>query len=393
MRVELALIASIFLVSGCSSGGSGSAPSNDDAALDSVSGSDSTVDTTPQDASSDATSDAPSCPTGKTPCGGSCVDLSNDPNHCGKCDVACDSTCCEGICDGTPIAQHQSLVTQIGLDATSVYWGTRGSGATVMKVVKDGSSPPTTLVSFPGGAVGLLVDDGFVYFLNPSSDIVRVPTTGGPYKPIFSVSEDVVAFTVDATNVFWSTYLEPTNNLAYGPKTGGSGAPFGSTITWIVQELASDGTYLYGNGDYTSIDVLSPKTGAILGGLTGTHIQGIAADGATGTLFWHDCPTKTTCNVYSIPTSPLPTSSSSPTLLGTTSADPSTPSLLAFDATTVYFTDPNANTVYKVPRSGAGGAAIVVAKNQRSPRAIAVDDRYVYWADQDADGAIHRACK
>lgn len=40
-----------------------------------------------------------SCPPGFTGCGGSCVDLSNDPLNCGACGVTCKTgTCCVGTC-------------------------------------------------------------------------------------------------------------------------------------------------------------------------------------------------------------------------------------------------------------------------------------------------------
>ena len=40
------------------------------------------------------------CPVGQTLCGDTCVDLNNDNNHCGDCDVICNTTLSQ-VCDGT----------------------------------------------------------------------------------------------------------------------------------------------------------------------------------------------------------------------------------------------------------------------------------------------------
>jgi hypothetical protein len=41
----------------------------------------------------------PTCTGGKTFCGTSCVDTTNDPSNCGKCGVSCDGgTCCASLC-------------------------------------------------------------------------------------------------------------------------------------------------------------------------------------------------------------------------------------------------------------------------------------------------------
>jgi hypothetical protein len=54
------------------------------------------------------------CPTGFTNCRGTCVDLSDHPNHCGVCNLQCSpgETCCAGTC--TPIASFQSDPTNCG---------------------------------------------------------------------------------------------------------------------------------------------------------------------------------------------------------------------------------------------------------------------------------------
>lgn len=51
------------------------------------------------------------CPTGKTDCGGTCVDTKSDANHCGVCGKACASTeaCVNGQCGSTACAVGQTM--------------------------------------------------------------------------------------------------------------------------------------------------------------------------------------------------------------------------------------------------------------------------------------------
>ena len=44
------------------------------------------------------------CPMGLTNCGGDCVDLNYDPEHCGACDIACETeVCVMGLCAAPPV--------------------------------------------------------------------------------------------------------------------------------------------------------------------------------------------------------------------------------------------------------------------------------------------------
>jgi hypothetical protein len=65
---------------------------------------------------------------------------------------------------------------------------------------------------------------------------------------------------------------------------------------------------------------------------------------------------------------------------------------LALDATTVYFTDPNHGTLYKVSKNG--GTLTTLATGQPGIHAVAVDAACVYWinggtaAANYADGSL-----
>jgi hypothetical protein len=57
------------------------------------------------------------CPTGLTDCGGVCVDLVNDRNHCGRCGAACAEfvNCWESNCGGIPDPPPPPLTCAAGL--------------------------------------------------------------------------------------------------------------------------------------------------------------------------------------------------------------------------------------------------------------------------------------
>ncbi|MFT3926918.1 MAG: hypothetical protein QM778_30510 [Myxococcales bacterium] len=48
---------------------------------------------------------AGSCPLGFTPCAGACIDPTDDPLHCGTCDVSCAAEACVAGACGDPVAQ------------------------------------------------------------------------------------------------------------------------------------------------------------------------------------------------------------------------------------------------------------------------------------------------
>ena len=68
-------------------------------------------------------------------------------------------------------------------------------------------------------------------------------------------------------------------------------------------------------------------------------------------------------------------------------------SAIVVDAMNVYWTNDNAGTVLKMPKTG--GTPVALAIGQTTPSGIAVDSKYVYWANNAAKpmGAIYRVPK
>ena len=92
--------------------------------------SDANVDSAPRDANVDAGDTA--CPSPATICGGSCVDVTTDPNNCGVCSKACGAgnTCVSGTCGNTvtQIAAGELVACALRVDGTVWCWGSNQFG-------------------------------------------------------------------------------------------------------------------------------------------------------------------------------------------------------------------------------------------------------------------------
>lgn len=68
-----------------------------------------------------------SCPTGKTACGDSCVDLGLDPANCGRCGHDCvGGTCSTGVCAATTLVAGQGATRAIVVENGRIYLARQG---------------------------------------------------------------------------------------------------------------------------------------------------------------------------------------------------------------------------------------------------------------------------
>lgn len=141
---------------------------------------------------------------------------------------------------GTPAVVVSGVVTPYDMvfDATTLYWTSFGTPTAEGDIQADGKvekasksgAGRTALVSNVSGPTTLAIDDTTVYFVesgvgigNPTSGVRAVAKSGGAVRSLRD-SIPAVALTIDAANVYYSTFDGDTGNgfLASVPKAGGN---------------------------------------------------------------------------------------------------------------------------------------------------------------------------
>lgn len=125
---------------------------------------DTTINDVPDDTGTpdvrDATTDTPTdtfaCPPMMTACSGACIDLQNNPRHCGACGARCNGTCTAGRCDTTSMLSvgRNVVCAGFGSPATVRCWGDNNNGE---RGTGDNapSSIPAAAVRLPGSATAI----------------------------------------------------------------------------------------------------------------------------------------------------------------------------------------------------------------------------------------------
>jgi hypothetical protein len=176
-----------------------------------------------------------------------------------------------------------------------------------------------------------------------SADLLRVGnngkatavTTAGP-KPIRT------ALAANSTHVLWVQ----DGAIVRAPKTGGDAAVVVKLSSLKIQRMAADDTAVF----WTDLGTGDPAW-------SGRVYRAAFADGKIETV-----------------------------------SDASTPSAVALDADTVYWTSSPSVDGRVMARKKSGGATFILAHDLHEPRGLAVDDKYVYWVNA-GDGAVCRVEK
>jgi hypothetical protein len=132
-------------------------------------------------------------------CGGACVDLSKDPDNCGRCGHTCldRAACNEGVCGAVPTtlvpAAPGCRSMRLAYEANAITWSDLGHGT--IKRVSTAGGPPTTLASGVQLAAihmsslqplvvndqpvvtGLVVRDGAVFWIG-AAEVVTIDDAG-----------------------------------------------------------------------------------------------------------------------------------------------------------------------------------------------------------------------
>lgn len=113
------------------------------------------------------------CPPGQTLCGGICVDLSSDANHCGACGNACPpgKFCVGGICSTCPTGSVDCSGNCVDTNTNANHCGGCGNICPPGYSCDGGSCKPGTSTGFL-----LLNNDpsSISVFPNPVSDVVTI---------------------------------------------------------------------------------------------------------------------------------------------------------------------------------------------------------------------------
>ncbi|TNF25669.1 MAG: DUF4215 domain-containing protein [Deltaproteobacteria bacterium] len=257
----------------------------------------------------------------------------SDPLNCGGCYVACGGGVCTGAtCEATVLVSGAgSGVIGIDVDDDHVYWGARASYQ-LSRAGKDGSNRELLVSGYYTNDV--VVDDAWVYFTTYTNGTVhRAPKAGGAAEL-----------------------------LAHGQPT-----PYAVALSGNDLYFAS-----YASGDVRTLSLLDRSVATDVSGLP-TSTGGLVVDG--GTLFL----TSTGGDVYTVPVGGG---------AATTLASPGS-NLLTVDLDDRYVYFGGQTQLGRVRRDTG---AIETFSTLGNPYAVAVDDRFIYWADY-ANGTINRLAK
>ena len=326
-----------------------------------------------------------------------CGDVTQNPDHCGRCDHSClGGQCVASVCQPFALAPGQGQVAGVALSATHVYF-TSMSGKTVSRVALDGGSVDTLAgaphVAFP---TRVAVNATHVYWNNAdlfAGKISRCLITGCVGAPeVLAQPEEPTGLGLDATHVYWVD--RNGGKIGRRPLDGGAEQLVADTSSTgaLPVSLALGAPYVFWVEDFSGgVFRNEPSDGGLVsvgaGGLLGREI--VTSDqfvywgagenvGATGRI------------------SRAPRSGGPIATVGAANGEPKG---MAVDQTRVYWSawrtasDGGAPTsgVYACPIVGCAGAAPeVVASAQREPRGVAVDATALYWG---VDGALMKLAK
>lgn len=315
-------------------------------------------------------------------CNHVCTDTTMDVNNCGACGNTCGGQCALSRCTVT-LASGQNSPAYIAIDTSAVYWSTGSScPSTVGAVMKVPLSGGTATAVAPSQVVtALTIDNTSAYWVGTDCNnlgmlqIRSARKVGGGSVTNLAVLPTVFAvngFATDNVNVYAAQRGEGTTPGAVMsvPKGGGALTTL-ATGDGNLGTIALDATYIYW------IEGGINKTP--LGG--GSSSQVSSAQGgdtlamANGSLYWASGGASGTVSRVS-------TAGGTVTDLAT---GLSYPQKAVTDGSYVYFVAFNAalsaSNIMKVSVSGSSAQMVVVGA---TPSSLAVDGTSVYWTTSSA---------
>lgn len=312
---------------------------------------------------------------GATPC----VDLATNPFHCGACNHDCrGGGCSDGGCLPIVLATDVPGPDTIAIDSTHVYW-INAITNDVWSVQQDGGGKKL-LYDGPDGsaATSLAIYSGNIYFgsaADVDASVLRCSTpscAGGPQVEVPNLDVPVSVFVRQDTGQLYLTQNVPNGSVERCklPCTGGTQTIVSGSAVYFpasVTATADDVTFWTTlNGAPAKLNKLAPSSAP----------TGIANGSITAVI-------PTTGEVYYIDEGNGP---SAVPLDGGPSRRLRTIFTaghhLALDTNVVYATEPVKDIVYACERTGCGDAGTILARNQNTPRGVAFDATFIYWANE-----------
>ncbi len=317
---------------------------------------------------------------------GTCeTDLANDRDNCTACGRNClGASCVARRCQPIELRPGQTFPHQIAVGAEHVFWSNGGEGLGNGEIIRanlDGSAR-RTLASMAGKARGLTLDESNVFWVDAndgslhrvardtnSPDQVIVP---GPGMMGESGEGGIV---IDGGQVFWS--FERGGLIRVANKNG-NGATDLATMQPSPRQLAVlDGVLYFTVGAEPELRSVPISGGAVSVHTSEAELGPVSRSWgitrADGNIFFRASDWGAGLDGRLLRWSPSDMS------MSLIAASPGAADLTS-DATHLYFTSDEDNTVSKIPI--AGGDVTVLATAQDNPTGIAVDDTAVYWTNR-----------
>lgn len=331
------------------------------------------------------------------PDSGPCVNTDNNPKHCGACLHDClGGLCIARQCQPIKLATEAGKPAAINVDATHIYWSNATSGS-ISRVPKTGGSIEPVFTAVGGVMTGkqFAIRDGQVYFARNTvgvEGIYRCPVTGcsAATPPVEVVPALMVPdfVTIEANDILiWAE------------------ARLGGKVGRCTLPACGDGELLVDDGEFALR--ASARGGVVTWSrlLSGGGIRVRINGGAPSTIL-PNIPARDVLLLGSPPTDVLFTRLDNG--LQAAQLDGGNRRSLTGEATQteyfallgneVFFPDSrSAGRIVQCSLGGCGDAGTTLASQQAMPRAVAVDERAVYWTNEgqigDSEGTINKVAR